>query len=60
MIGAGAIIIGPVAIGDNCMIGAHTLVSKDVQSDSVAYGSPLTLHMGKGKQIVDEYLKVEF
>jgi len=39
-IGAGAMIIGGVTIGDRCRIGANTLVCQDMPPDSVAVSSP--------------------
>ncbi|MDO5836347.1 MAG: serine acetyltransferase [Methanobacterium sp.] len=39
-IGAGAKILGPVVIGDNCMIGANAVVVKDIPNDSLAVGVP--------------------
>lgn len=37
---AGAKIIGGVTIGENSVIGANTLVNKDIPPNSVAYGIP--------------------
>ena len=37
---AGAKIIGGVTIGENSVVGANTLVNKDVPPNSVAYGIP--------------------
>ncbi len=39
-IGAHATILPGVTIGDNCVIGAGAVVSKDIPSDSVAVGVP--------------------
>lgn len=39
-IGAGAIIMPGVTIGDNTVIGAGSLVTRDIPSCVVAYGSP--------------------
>ena len=39
-IGAGVIILPGVKIGDNSVIGAGSVVTKDIPSDSVAYGNP--------------------
>ena len=39
-IGAGAKIIGKVNIGRNCVIGAHTIVFKDVPDYCVVVGAP--------------------
>lgn len=39
-IGAGAIIMPGVTVGDNTVIGAGSLVTKDIPANVVAYGSP--------------------
>jgi len=36
----GVTILGPIEIGDNCVIGAHSLVLDSVPSGSLAYGIP--------------------
>jgi serine O-acetyltransferase len=40
MFGAGAKVLGPITIGDNCVIGANAVVLIDIPSDSVAAGVP--------------------
>ncbi len=40
VIGAGAKILGPVRIGDNCKIGANSVVIKDVPPNSTVVGIP--------------------
>jgi len=39
-IGAGAVVLPYIKIGKNCMIGAGAVVTKDIPSDSLAYGNP--------------------
>jgi serine O-acetyltransferase len=39
----GAKIIGPVTIGDNCIIGANSVVNKSFPADSIIAGSPARL-----------------
>ena len=39
-IGGGAIIMPGVKIGDNVVIGAGSVVTKDIPSNKVAYGNP--------------------
>lgn len=39
-IGGGTIILPGVTIGDNCVVGAGSLVTRDIPADSVACGSP--------------------
>nr|WP_314522791.1 serine acetyltransferase [uncultured Lelliottia sp.] len=40
---AGALIIGEVKIGDNSIVGAGCLVTKDVPPNMIAYGNPMKL-----------------
>ena len=42
-IGGGAIICPGVTIGDRCVIGAGSVVTKDIPDDSVAVGNPARL-----------------
>jgi len=46
MIGAGAIVLGPVMIGDEARIGAASLVINDVPPRAVAVGVPARLGLG--------------
>lgn len=39
-IGANAIILPGVEVGDNCIIGAGSVVTHDIKSDSIAIGNP--------------------
>lgn len=45
-IGGGAVILPGVTIGENAMIGAGAVVTKDVQANSIVYGCPA--HVRKG------------
>lgn len=48
-IGAGAIILPGVSIGDNCVIGAGSIVTKAIPSNTVAVGNParaIRVHAG--------------
>ncbi len=40
IIGAGAKLLGPVIVGENTKIGAGTILTKDVPSNSVVVGNP--------------------
>ena len=40
MIGAGAVILGNISIGDNVIIGANAVVTHNVPADSLAVGIP--------------------
>lgn len=39
-IGAGSMIIGGITIGKNCLVGAGTLITKNVPNNSIIIGSP--------------------
>jgi UDP-2-acetamido-3-amino-2,3-dideoxy-glucuronate N-acetyltransferase len=43
-IGAGAIVLAGVTIGEFAMIGAGTVVTRDVPAHGLAYGNPARLH----------------
>jgi serine O-acetyltransferase len=49
LIGAGAKIIGPVRIGDNCVVGANAVVTKDMPHGTTALGSPCRLKYPDGR-----------
>jgi serine O-acetyltransferase len=49
-IGAGAKIIGEISIGDDCIIGANAVVTKDMPSRTVAYGNPAVYKPRSGLQ----------
>jgi len=52
MIGAGTIVLGPIAIGDGARIGAASLVIHDVPAEAIAVGVPARLGLGfSGKEI---------
>lgn len=46
MIGAGAKLIGEITVGDNCRIGANTVVTRSMPDNTVAMGSPCTFKLG--------------
>jgi len=50
-IGASSIILSGVTIGDHCLIGANSLVTRDIPPYSIAVGSPARLI---GKVVIDE------
>ncbi|MFZ3132384.1 MAG: acyltransferase [Desulfosporosinus sp.] len=51
-IGVHSIIMPGVNIGDNCVIGAGSIVTKDIPSNSVAAGAPARV-----KKTIDEYFE---
>jgi serine O-acetyltransferase len=42
-VGAGAKILGDIVIGDNVLVGANAVVTKDVPGNSVVYGIPAVI-----------------
>ncbi len=47
-VGAGAIVVGPVAVGDDAAIGAGAVVTKSVPARGVVAGNPARLISGRG------------
>lgn len=43
LLGAGAVVLGPVRIGHGCVVGANAVVTKDVPSYHMALGNPAVL-----------------
>lgn len=41
LIGAGAKVLGPVVLGDDCRVGANAVVTKDVPPGKTAVGNPM-------------------
>jgi serine O-acetyltransferase len=46
VIGAGAVLIGPITVGDGCIIGANAVVLRDVPPGSIAVGAPAEVRQG--------------
>ena len=42
-VGAGAVILGKITVGENSVIGANAVVLQDVPPDSVALGVPAVI-----------------
>jgi serine O-acetyltransferase len=40
IVGAGAMILGPIRLGENCVVGANAVVTKDVPANAVVAGIP--------------------
>lgn len=43
LIGAGAKILGPILLGDDCRIGANAVITKDVPAGHTAVGNPMKI-----------------
>lgn len=53
----GAKVIGSVTIGANSIIGANSVVTKDIPEGSVAVGAPAKVLQKNGRAYVDAYIK---
>lgn len=54
MVGAGAKVLGPFKVGDNCKIAANAVVLEEIQSDSTAVGIPARVVRHKDKKIKND------
>ncbi len=52
VIGGGAKILGNITIGENCRIGAGSVVLRDVPADSTVVGVPGHIIFREGKRVV--------
>lgn len=52
VVGAGAKILGNIAIGDHCRVGAGSVVLRDIPSDSTVVGVPGHIVLRDGKRVV--------
>jgi putative colanic acid biosynthesis acetyltransferase WcaB len=43
-IGCNSVLIGDIEIGDNVVIGAGSVVTKSIPSDSIAFGNPIVIN----------------
>lgn len=51
---ANSSVIGPITVGKNSIIGAHTLVKHDVEENSVVFGHPAKLIKKDGKKVISD------
>ena len=51
VIGAGAIVLGPIFIGDNARIGAGSVVTKSVPPDTTVVGNPSWIIRREGRRL---------
>lgn len=57
VLGAGSKILGNITIGDNVMIGANTVVTKNIDSESVVAGNPARVINMNGIQYTREVIE---
>jgi serine O-acetyltransferase len=48
-------VLGEVTIGDCCVIGANTVITRDIESDAFAFGSPVVIQANNGKNKIDSW-----
>lgn len=58
-VGAGAKVLGPIAVGSNVTIGANAVVLRDIPDDAVAAGVPARLIRHRGERIHEEHSVAE-
>lgn len=49
--GAGAVVLGPLTVGENSSIGANSVVLRDVPPNSVAIGAPARILLRRSERI---------
>lgn len=54
MVGAGAKVLGPIKIEDNCKIAANAVVLKDIAGNSTAVGVPAKVVRRHGRRVSDD------
>ena len=52
---AGAAVLGDVTIGDNCVVGAHAVLTSDVPDGGFAVGIPAKVYPGKGAEAITSW-----
>lgn len=53
---AGAAVLGAVTVENNCVVGAHAVVTTDLPEGSLAIGVPATIHPNKGQEAISSWL----
>ena len=53
MVGAGAKVLGPITISDNCKVAANAVVLKDIPENSTAVGIPAKITRRHGRRVDD-------
>ena len=52
---AGAAVLGDVTIGDNCIVGAHAVVTTDVPGGAMAVGVLAKIYPDKGREAISSW-----
>ena len=52
---AGAAVLGGVTIGDNCIVGAHAVLTIDMPDGSLALGVPAKIYPNKGREAISSW-----
>jgi serine O-acetyltransferase len=52
---AGASVLGDVSIGNNCVIAAHAVVTRDMPEGSLAKGVPADIYPDKGRETITSW-----
>lgn len=48
-------VLGKVIIGHCCVIGANTIITRDIESNAFAFGSPVVVQANSGKGKIDSW-----
>lgn len=54
LVGAGAKVLGPIVIEDNCKVAANAVVLKDIPENSTAVGIPAKVARRHGRKVTDD------
>lgn len=49
---AGSAVLGDVTIGDNCVVGAHAVLTDDLPDGAMALGVPAKIYADKGREAI--------
>lgn len=52
---AGAAVLGGILVGDDCVVGAHAVVTSDLPDGSLAMGVPASIYPDKGKEAIQSW-----
>lgn len=52
---AGAAVLGDLTIGDNCVVGAHAVLTSDLPDGGLALGVPATVYPNKGREAIESW-----